>query len=313
MDHDTCLLSHNVSFRGLGGPCEIDFSGIENPEKFSQIAIDEVKRIEVKFSRYREDSVISQINSNAGGDWVKCDKETLQLIDYAQQLHQYSNGLFDITSGVLRKVWDFKSAKIPTQSEIKEILPLIGLQKLERKDESVRLRHKDMQIDLGGIGKEYAVDRVAALLFKQGIGLDGHESIGFQGASALINFGGDVRALNAKPDGRAWQIGIQDPRKPEVCFANVNLSQGALTTSGDYERFLEVDGKRFCHILNPFTGLPVSYWRSITVLAPLASIAGATSTVAMLLEERAIPYLRDSGFAYLAVDCDGVVHRNAYQ
>ena len=228
-------------------------------------------------------------------------------------MHQYNNGLFDITSGVLRKVWDFKSAKIPIQSEIKEILPLIGLQKLERKDESVRLRHKDMQIDLGGIGKEYAVDRVAALLLKQGIGLDGHESIGFQGASALINFGGDVRALNAKPDGRAWQIGIQDPRKPEVCFANVNLSQGALTTSGDYERFLEVDGKRFCHILNPFTGMPVSYWRSITVLAPLASIAGATSTVAMLLEERAIPYLRDSGFAYLAVDCDGVVHRNSYQ
>jgi thiamine biosynthesis lipoprotein len=259
-----------------------------------QLAVAEVKRIETKFSRYIDSSIVGQINAKAGLAWVSCDDETRGLLEYANTLFVHSGGLFDITSGVLRRVWDFGKSKVPSEEELKQVLPLIGWNKLERLDNNVRLNKKGMQLDLGGFGKEYAVDRVATIFLENGV------------TSALINFGGDVRALGTKPDGDPWHIGIQDPRQLDRCFATLSLSQGALATSGDYERFFELGGQRYCHILNPKTGMPVSYWRSVTVLAPLASASGATSTIAMLLQEQGLDYLQNSGFAFLAVDHLGV-------
>lgn len=289
--------AHQFSFNALGGGCDIDVVGIEHPDALIQLAVAEVRRIETKFSRYLDNSMVGQINAQAGLNWVTCDEETIGLLDYANTLHAHSNGLFDITSGVLRRVWDFGKNKIPTQEELKKILALIGWSKFERQGSKVRLKKAGMQIDLGGFGKEYAVDRVATIFLENGV------------SSALINFGGDVRALGTKPDGRPWQIGIQDPRQLDQCFATLSLSQGALATSGDYERFFEIDEKRYCHILNPKTGMPVSYWRSVTVLAPLTSAAGATTTIAMLLQEQGLNYLQNSGFAFLAVDHTGEVFK----
>jgi FAD:protein FMN transferase len=294
MDH----LSHQASFKALGGLCEIDLGGIDEPDHLVQLAVAEVRRIESKYSRYIAESLIGQINAQAGLGWIRCDPETLGLFDYADHLYGLSRGLFDITSGVLRRVWDFQSVKIPSKQSLSKVLPLIGWSQFERRDAEVRLKNFGMQIDIGGFGKEYAVDRVASILLENGV------------KSALINFGGDVRALGAKPDGGPWQIGIQDPRQLDQCFATLALSQGALTTSGDYERYFESNGKRYCHIINPKTGIPVSYWRSITVLAPLASAAGATSTIAMLLEKQGIDFLKKSGFPYLAVDYEGKVHHS---
>jgi FAD:protein FMN transferase len=287
--------AYQFSFNALGGSCDIDAVGIEHPENVMQLAVAEVKRIETKYSRYIDSSIVGQINAQAGLEWVTCDEETIGLLDYANTLYVHSKGLFDITSGVLRRVWDFGKNKVPTQEELKQILTLIGWSKFERQGNQVRLKKTGMQIDLGGFGKEYAVDRVATIFLEHGV------------TSALINFGGDVRALGNKPDGRPWQIGIQDPRQLDQCFAALSLSQGALATSGDYERFFEIDDKRYCHILNPKTGMPVSYWRSVTVLAPLTSAAGATTTIAMLLQKQGLNYLRNSGFAFLAVDHTGEV------
>jgi len=289
--------AHQFSFNALGGGCEIDVVGIERPDALIQLAVAEVRRIEAKFSRYIESSIVGRINSQAGASWVACDEETIGLLDYANTLYEHSNGLFDITSGVLRQVWDFGKNKIPTTEELKKILVMIGWSKFERHGNQVRLKKAGMQIDLGGFGKEYAVDRVATIFLENGV------------TSALINFGGDVRALGTKPDGRPWQIGIQNPRQLDQCFATLSLSQGALATSGDYERFFEIDGKRYCHILNPKTGMPVSYWRSVTVLAPLTSAAGATTTIAMLLQKQGLNYLQNSGFAFLAVDHTGEVFK----
>jgi thiamine biosynthesis lipoprotein len=289
--------AHQFSFNALGGGCDIDVVGIERPDALIQLAVVEVRRIEAKFSRYIDSSIVGRINSQAGVGWVACDEETIGLLDYANTLYEHSNGLFDITSGVMRRVWNFEKNKIPAPGELKKILALIGWSKFERKGNQVRLKKAGMQIDLGGFGKEYAVDRVAAIFLENGV------------SSALINFGGDVRALGTKPDGLPWQIGIQDPRQLDKCFAALNLSQGALATSGDYERFFEIDGKRYCHILNPKTGMPVSYWRSVTVLAPLTSAAGATTTIAMLLQEQGLNYLQNSGFAFLAVDHAGEVFK----
>jgi FAD:protein FMN transferase len=287
--------AYQFSFNALGGGCDIDVVGVERSEVLIQLAAAEVRRIETKYSRYIDSSIVGQINAQAGLNWVTCDEETLGLLDYANTLYLHSHGLFDITSGVLRQVWDFGKNRIPTQEELKQILALIGWSKFERRGNQVRLKKAGMQIDLGGFGKEYAVDRVATIFLENGV------------TSALINFGGDVRALGTKPDGRPWQIGIQDPRQLNQCFATLNLSQGALATSGDYERFFEIDEKRYCHILNPKTGMPVSFWRSVTVLAPLASAAGATTTIAMLLQKQGLEYLKNSGFAFLAVDHTGEV------
>jgi thiamine biosynthesis lipoprotein len=286
---------YQFSFNALGGVCDIDVVGSERSEDLIQLAVAEVRRIETKYSRYIDSSMVGQINAQAGLNWVTCDEETVGLLDYANSLYLHSKGLFDITSGVLRRVWDFGKNRIPTPEELKQILALIGWSKFERHGNQVRLKKAGMQIDLGGFGKEYAVDRVATIFLENGV------------TSALINFGGDVRALGAKPDGRPWQIGIQDPRQLDQCFATLSLSQGALATSGDYERFFEIDEKRYCHILNPKTGMPVSYWRSVTVLAPLASAAGATTTIAMLLQKQGLDYLKNSGFAFLAVDHTGEV------
>jgi FAD:protein FMN transferase len=288
-------LAHQFTFKAMGGPCDIDVVGVVRPEKLVQLAVSEVRRIEAKFSRYIDSSMVGQINAKAGSAWTNCDDETRGLLAYADTLYKHSNGLFDITSGVLRRVWDFGKRKAPSLSELDQVLPLVGWTHFERKDNNVRLKKAGMQIDFGGFGKEYAVDRVASIFLENGV------------TSALINFGGDVRALGTKPDGRPWQIGIQDPRQLEQCFATLSLSQGALATSGDYERFFELDGKRYCHILNPKTGMPVSYWRSVTVLAPLASVAGATTTIAMLLQEQGLDYLKNSGFAFLAMNNQGVI------
>lgn len=290
-------LAHQFTFNAMGGSCDIDVVGIERPEQLVQLAVSEVRRIETKFSRYIDSSIVGQINAKAGLAWTSCDDETRGLLEYANTLYTHSGGLFDITSGVLRRVWDFGKSKSPSLGELEQVLPLVGWTNFERKDKSVRLNKVGMQIDFGGFGKEYAVDRVASIFLENGV------------TSALINFGGDVRALGTKPDGRPWQIGIQDPRQLDQCFATMSLSQGALATSGDYERFFELDGKRYCHILNPKTGMPVSYWRSVTVLAPLASAAGAISTIVMLLQEQGLDYLQNSGFAFLAVDHSGVTFR----
>lgn len=287
-------LAYQFTFNALGGVCDIDVVSSEQPNHLIQLAVAEVRRIETKFSRYIDSSIVGQINAKAGLAWVSCDDETRGLLEYANTLYVHSGGLFDITSGVLRRVWDFGKSKVPSEEELKQVLPLIGWNKLVQLDNNVRLNKKGMQLDLGGFGKEYAVDRVATIFLENGV------------TSALINFGGDVRALGTKPNGDPWHIGIQDPRQLDRCFATLSLSQGALATSGDYERFFELDGQRYCHILNPKTGMPVSYWRSVTVLAPLASAAGATSTIAMLLQEQGLDYLQNSGFAFLAVDHLGV-------
>jgi FAD:protein FMN transferase len=290
-------LAYQFTFNALGGACDIDVVGMEQPDHLIQLAVAEVRRIEIKYSRYLESSVVGQINAKAGLAWFDCDEETRGLFAYANTLYEHSGGLFDITSGVLRRVWDFTKNRTPSLDELKQVLPFIGWPKFENNNNKVRLLKAGMQIDLGGIGKEYAVDRVAAIFLQNGV------------TSALINFGGDVRALGTKPNGSPWQIGIQDPRKLDQCFATLSLSHGSLATSGDYERFFELDGKRYCHILNPVTGMPVSYWRSVTVLAPLTSAAGATSTIAMLLQEQGLNYLQNSGFAFLAVDHTGAIFK----
>jgi thiamine biosynthesis lipoprotein len=222
--------AYRFEFDAMSSVCEIrldDARGEGEPvlALAAEQAISEVRRIEVAFSRYRADSIVSRINAAAGGpDVVGVDDETASLLNFAAQLHAFSDGLFDITSGVLRRVWDFKAKRVPDEAALQQVLPLIGWSQVEWTGQTIRLPHAGMEVDFGGFGKEYAADRAMAVLHATG------QRHGY------VNLGGDIRVLGPRADGSAWRFGIQHPRQDEGTIASVELREGALATSGDYER-----------------------------------------------------------------------------
>lgn len=264
-----------------------------------QAAAAEVLRIEAKYSRYRSESILTAINASAGRDkGVACDEETVTLLDCADALYRQSDRMFDITSGVLRHAWNFKKPSLPSQRVLDTLLPLVGWDKVERSNACIRLPSLGMEIDFGGFAKEYAADRAADVLLGKGI------------AHGYVSLGGDIRAIGPQPDGTPWLIGVQDPRKSSAVLARIEVSTGALATSGDYERFFEIDGQRYCHVLDPRTGFPVDYWASVSVRASTALLAGAFSSIAMLKACAGLSFLRRSNRPFLAVETCGQVHRS---
>jgi len=292
--------SVRIVFEAMASPCEIVLSkGPQRDlESAARQAIAEVQRIEARYSRYRSDSIVARINAAAGGAAVDCDDETWSLLEFAQSLYQSSDGLFDISAGVLRTVWDFKTAQVPSAGALETVRSLIGWPLVERHNKTVRLPHAGMQIDFGGFGKEYAADRAGAVLEKNGL------------RHGYVNLGGDIRVIGPRPDGRPWTFGIQDPRDPNKLVASIPMTSGGLATSGDYVRYFETDGKRYCHVLHPQTAMPVSYWRSVSVMAPFAVVAGNCATITMLKEENGLEFLENTGVGYLAISHTGEVFTN---
>jgi thiamine biosynthesis lipoprotein len=287
-----------VGFKAMASRCEVMLAARDDSHAaaLAQPAIDEVLRIERKYSRYLPDSVVSRINAAAGGAPLELDDETLGLLDYAGSLFANSGGLFDITSGVLRRAWDFSQPRLPRQSELAALLALVGWPKVERHGRALRLPLAGMELDVGGFGKEYAADRAAALLAAHGV------------RAGYVNLGGDLRVIGPMPGGAAWNIAIQDPRDPARSIASIGVIAGALATSGDYERFFEIGAQRYCHILDPRSGWPVAAWRSVSVLAPLAVAAGSHATIAMLKGTDALAFLDAAGLPYVAQDAAGRLH-----
>lgn len=301
------MAAEDFVFEAMACPCVLHLAGEGDPRArahraaAARAAIDEVRRIEAKYSRYRPDSVVSRINAAAGAiEPVAVDAETAQLLHYAGQLHDLSDGLFDISAGVLRQAWNFRQPALPEPSRLEALLARIGWSRIAWDGECVRLPQPGMEIDFGGFGKEYAADRAAALLLERGI------------AHGYVNLGGDIRVLGPRPDGQRWKLAIQHPRRGHAMLAELPLGHGALATSGDYERCFELDGLRYCHVLNPRTGYPVRHWQSVSVAAPLCSAAGALCTIAMLLEARGLAFLEEQGEPYLAVDGQGRIHRGHF-
>ena len=292
------LQIHRLPFKAMGSACEVVLaSHTQNEaESMAKLAIDEVLRIERKYSRYTTDSVIAKINQQAGRGALQCDDETWALFQFATQLFDKSDGLFDITSGVLRQAWDFKKPEVPTSQKLEVLLPLVGWQNVVLQDQSIALPLAGMEVDLGGFGKEYAADRAAQVLKEKGV------------THGYVNLAGDMRFLGPKPNGEPWMIGIQDPRARDQVVATLPITQGGLATSGDYERYFELNGQRYCHVLNPKTGMPVSYWRSVSVTSPATVVSGCTTTMAMLKEADGLAFLQAAGFDFFAIDHTGKVH-----
>jgi len=292
------LKVHRQPFKAMGSACEVVLaSHTQNEaESMAKLAIDEVLRIERTYSRYTTDSIIAKINQQAGCGAVQCDDETWALFKFASQLFDQSDGLFDITSGVLRQAWDFKNPEVPSSQKLEALLPLVGWKKVVLHDQSIALPLAGMEIDLGGFGKEYAADRAAQVLKEKGV------------THGYVNLAGDMRFLGPKPTGEPWMIGIQDPRALDQVVATLPITMGGLATSGDYERYFELNGQRYCHVLNPKTGMPVSYWRSVSVTSPATVVSGCTTTMAMLKEAEGLAFLQATGFDFFAIDHTGKVH-----
>lgn len=261
-------------FKALGGDNEIQLYADSRSiaEELVQLAINETLRIEKKYSAFQEDSVTAEIRRSAGNFSIEIDNETASLIDFAASCFYQSERLFDITTGPLRKLWDFKQKLVPEEDRIVAAKKLCGFEKIERLRRSrLFLETPGMELDFGGIGKEYAVDRAATILSQNKV------------AHALINFGGDIRALGPHQDETPWSIGLAHPRKRNSILRTVPLYSGALATSGDYERYFEIEGHRYCHIINPLTGHPVNNLQAVTVIADACLVAGTLSTIAMLV------------------------------
>lgn len=273
-------------FTAMASPCEVLIE--DAPEALArqivEVAAGGAWRIERKFSRYRSDSVVHEINSSAGRA-VVLDDESAALIDFAATLTTMSEGRFDITSGVLRKVWTFDGGSVvPSQASIDAVMTCVGWRHVQWRRPILQLQ-PGMQIDLGGIGKEYAVDLAAARV----------EDIA-PGSSCLINFGGDVMVRNPRRDGQPWRVGIEASERTGTAVHVVHLKRGGLATSGDSRRFVLHQGRRYSHIIDARTGWPVADApHSITVAADTCTQAGTLTTLAMLQGRDAEQLLRASG------------------
>jgi FAD:protein FMN transferase len=266
----------------MASPCEIivDSSDKQLTKKLTTIASEEALRIQHKFSRYEKDNVLWEIN-NAQGQEIKVDDETAQLLDFADLSFSLSDGMFDITSGVLRRAWKFDgSDNLPSDARVQECMPYVGWQKVIWQKPYLQLL-PDMQLDFGGVGKEYAVDRVLRLLQEK------------TSNPLLINFGGDLAVSGVRCNGLAWQVGIEKLDEDRQANQILEISAGALATSGDARRYLLRDGIRYSHILNPKTGYPVTHApRAVTVAGSTCVEAGMLATFALLQGEKAETFLQ---------------------
>lgn len=271
----------------MASPCELLLPQPDRAQalELGGLVAEEAWRIERKFSRYRDDSVVGWIHQRRGTR-VEVDAETGSLLDFAAQCYEMTEGMFDVTSGVLRGVWKFDgSDRVPTEASVAQLLPFIGFGKIRWEKPYLTLP-VGMELDFGGFGKEYAVDRAFDILAQQ------------RAAPFLINFGGDLRA-NRPPRRGAWQIGIERPDSERLAAKLLELERGALATSGDSHRFLLRDGVRYGHVLNPRTGWPIPGCpRSVTVAASSCTEAGLLATAALLQGAEAEKFLQMQSIRY---------------
>ena len=229
----------------------------------------------------------------ATGGSIRVDDETASLLDYAVTCYEQSDGLFDITSGILRRAWKFDQGKLPEQSLIDELLDKVGWHKVVWKRPVLTFSVPGMEIDFGGVVKEYAVDRAASLCYVLGI------------KHGVVNLGGDIKVIGTRDDGSPWRVGIRHPRSKDALLDTLSLYKGALASSGDYERCILVNGVRYGHVLNPKTGWPVRHLAAVSVVGDFCVVAGSASTIAMLKESEGTEWLQELGLPHLWVNTHG--------
>ena len=280
-----------LTFQALGTECSIQFVA-ENEEQartFGRAVVAWVDKFEARYSRFRDDSLISRINVAAGRDWVEIDEEMGVLLQLCDQLYMTTSGIFDPTALPLIRLW-YRSLgmpvpELPSDVAVADAMSKVGWLRVEKDSERIMLPDQGMAIDFGGFGKEYAVDQAASIAEAHGL------------EAYLVDFGHDIRVVGAPRGLPCWHIGLEDPFKPEQCWSSLGITDRGIASSGDYIRSFVRNGRRYGHIIDPRTGYPVSNGnRCVTVLADTCLESGILSTTAFILGPEEGRSLIDSTF-----------------
>ncbi len=284
-------------FAQMGCPCELVLEADDErvAAAAARHAIAEVARLDHKYSHYRDDSYLAELETAATGEGVDVDAETAALIDFAAALNAQTDGRFDVTAGALTRLWDPKTQRVPDAAAVAAARERVGWRRVRWRSPRLALA-PGMRLDLGGVVKEYAADRAAEVCRAHGV------------ERGLVSLGGDLAVIGPRANGRAWQVGIADPRASSHAKRTVALECGGFATSGDYERVMVVDGRRYGHIVDVTSGVPVESYASVSVAAPSCLVAGALATSAMLAGlEAGAALLTASGLPWLAITADGAL------
>jgi len=290
----------NHAFHAMGSPCHLQFYAVsrQQAQEAKLLVQQRLEQLEQRYSRYRDDSLISKINRASGSaKATKIDPETAALLAYAEQCFQESDGLFDVTSGILGKAWSLNKTVLPSEQQLRQYQKLIGWKKVEWSQKSVYLPEAGMQLDFGGIVKEYAADSIAQLLKNKGI------------TSGIVELGGDIKVIGPRPSGEGWPVAIRNPLEQNKQSLQLTIKQGALASSGDYERFQLIDGVRYSHILNPKTGMPTTGLRAVSILSEHCVVAGSIATLAMLKGTKGLNWLQENKLNFFCCQEGGEIHQ----
>jgi len=290
-------------FHALGTMNDILFRAASRARAavFRDAALEWIRAYEARHSVFISDSMISKINAAAGAAWVDIPPETEALFRLCDWYVWMTKGLLDPTAGPLLQLWDFRASpsRVPSEAQVREALSRIGWEKVLRQDAKVFLSCPGMKLDLGGIGKEYAVDRLVQLAAENGV------------RDILVDLGHDIRAAGVAPDGGPWRVGLEHPQSPGRCWGEVVLDNAALCCSGNYARYFEVEGRRYSHLINPRTGYPAdSGCDAAWVHAATAVEAGALSMLAVMLgPDEGLPVIQQTQAAEGCLWLDGRCHQ----
>ncbi|WP_031526417.1 FAD:protein FMN transferase [Dyadobacter crusticola] len=287
----------------MGGRFDITIVAKDSAEAELHIdeVIAEITRIENLISDWKPASQVSEVNANAGIRPVKIDAEVFELTERALNLSELTNGAFDISFAAMERIWKYDGSmtEMPSPEAVKKSVALVGYRNiiLDKANSTIFLKMKGMKIGFGALGEGYATDKCRSMMLAKGV------------QAGIVNGSGDMSVWGKQPDGRDWVIGINDPLKPGELFAVLPIRQGAVVTSGSYEKFVTLDGKRYSHIINPATGYPATGLTSVTVFGPSAEMANGFSTSLMVMGKAAGLALLNQhpAFSCLMIADDGQV------
>lgn len=259
---------------------QFQLSAVTKSETFANECIDagieEIRRIEKVLTTYNEESETALINRNAGIEPVQVSEETFQIIERSIRISKITQGAFDITYGsVDKRLWNFdtRMKSLPDKETARRMVRLINYRNilLDPENSTVFLKEKGMRIGFGGIGKGYAAEMAKRVMIQKGL------------QSGIVNASGDLATWGYQPNGKPWTIGIANPNAKETIFSYMDITNMAIATSGNYEKYIVVDGKKYSHTIDPRTGLPIRGIKSVTIISPNAEIADAMATPVMIM------------------------------
>ncbi|MEO7766107.1 MAG: FAD:protein FMN transferase [Ferruginibacter sp.] len=284
MHYNNTIISSKIIFkkvlRLMGNRFELSAVATEEDEAWAvnciETAIGEIRRIEALLTTFNEESQVNLVNRNAGIKPVKVDKELIDLVERSKKIADVTQGAFDISFGSIdKRLWNFDKnmTSLPNAKIARRLVKLINYKNVitDPVNSTIFLKEKGMRIGFGGIGKGYAAERAKYILKQNGVD------------SGIVNAAGDLTTWGLQPDGKPWTIGIASPDGAHAPFSWLNITNMSVATSGNYEKYVMIGGKKYSHTIDPRTGLPVHGIKSVTIISPNAEIADAMATPVMIM------------------------------